>query len=459
MNPIMTHDSESNTDTIVEEIVPDSNVESAAKTAASSTADDFFAAPAKSSPPRRGFWRSFFASLMVVVLGFGGGLAAWYVADEYLGSGSSSGGSDGAVFQPTNRNPTSTSKTTDDSGAMTPREVYAAMAPAVAHIDSRIVKTTTDFFGGQSEEEAEGTGSGFIIDSKGHILTNAHVVQNASEVTVSLGKDNVKVPATVVGEDPSSDMAVLKFDPDAKELDGVELAVAKFGDSEAAQVGDPVMAIGNPFGLDRTLTTGVVSALQRNIPSLNDFSISDVIQTDAAVNPGNSGGPLLNANGEVIGVNSQISTRGGGFDGIAFAVPSATAKRVSQQLIKSGSIEYAWLGVEGGELTSDLVKQLNLKVKKGVYLGSVIDDSPADKAGLEGGRRLQDLVTGETVVEGGDVLTSFDGVKLTSMTQLSGLVDEKRPGDKVKVDFIRNGKSKTTTITLGKRPADIKKEG
>lgn len=404
------------------------------------------------NPRPRGFGSSFAMGFLVVLLGFGGGIAGWYVSEEYLADGSS-GSSDGAVFQPTNDRPAARAATAKgDSALPTPREVYADMSPAVAHIDARIVKTTTNFFGGTDEQEAEGTGSGFIIDDEGHIVTNAHVVEDASEVNVSLGVDNVTVPAEVVGEDPSSDIAVLKFDPDAKELDGVKLAVAPFGDSGALQVGDPVLAIGNPFGLDRTLTTGVVSALQRNIPSLNDFSISDVIQTDAAVNPGNSGGPLLNGQGEVIGVNSQISTRGGGFDGIAFAVPSSTVEKVANQLIKNGAVDYAWLGVEGGELTPELVEQLDLSVDQGVYLGNVVEGSPAAKAGLEGGRRLQDVQTGETIVEGGDVLLTFDGTKLTSMTQLGSLVDARKPGDEVKVEYIRDGKRDSTTITLGERP-------
>lgn len=420
------------------------------------------AAPTAASVPapvaarrRRHPFRGMALGLLIALIGFGGGIGGWFVSDQFL---SDDAQTDGAMFQPSNDSPSSTTEAVSDSDAQTPRTIYKNLSPAVAHIDSRIVKTTTNFFGQESEQKGEGTGSGFIIDDKGHIVTNAHVVADAESVTVSLGVDNVEVPAKLVGADPSSDIAVLKFDPDAKELDGVELTIAKFGDSEAMRVGDPVLAIGNPFGLDRTLTTGVVSALQRNIPALNDFSISDVIQTDAAVNPGNSGGPLLNAQGEVIGVNSQISTQGGGFDGIAFAVPSSTVERVAGKLIKSGSIDYAWLGVEGGELTPELVEQLDLDVDTGVYLGGVADGGPADKAGLKAGRRLQDLATGETTVDGGDVLLKFDGEELTSMTQLGSLVDKMQPGDKVEVEFLRDGKRKTTTVTLGERPATSSKD-
>jgi S1-C subfamily serine protease len=416
------------------------------------------AVPTSASParPRRSASRTLGTGLLVVLLGFGGGVGGWWVGDNVLGDDPSSTASKGATFQPTNDSASSAASRTDpddDSAGRTPQQIYAAMSPAVAHIDSRIVKTTTDFFGQQSEQEGEGTGSGFIIDTKGHIVTNAHVIEDAKSITVSLGKDNVTVPAKVVGQDPSSDVAVLEFDPDAKALDGVELAVATFGDSSKLSVGDPVAAIGNPFGLDRTLTTGVVSALQRNIPALNDFSISDVIQTDAAVNPGNSGGPLFNADGQVIGVNSQISTRGGGFDGIAFAVPSNTVEKVAKQLVKSGSIDYAWLGVQGGELTSDLADQLDVDLDHGVYVGEVTSGGPADKAGLEGGRQLRDVSTGQTVVQGGDILLSFDGEKLTSMSQLSGLVAAKDPGDEVEVEYVRDGKHRKAKITLGERPA------
>lgn len=399
--------------------------------------------------------------LVVLSLGFLGGIGGYFASEEWLADGGADGRGSGAVFQPSNDRATSDEATeasdeeTPDTAFESPREIYRDLSPAVAHIDARIVKETTSFFGLPDEQESSGTGSGFIIDEQGHIVTNAHVVEDAKEVTVSLGVDNVSVPAEVVGEDPSSDIAVLKFDPEAEALEGVELSVAEFGDSEALQVGDPVVAIGNPFGLDRTLTTGVVSALQRNIPALNDFSISDVIQTDAAVNPGNSGGPLLNDDGKVIGVNSQIQSRTGNFAGIAFAVPSSTVERVANQLIEKGEVEYAWLGVEGGELTPDLVEQLDLEPgTTGVYISSVGEGTPADRAGIEGGRRLRDLSTGETTVEGGDVLLRFGGEELTSMTQLSGLVAERKPGDKVQIEYLRDGERKTTTVTLGERPRD-----
>lgn len=425
--------------------------------------------PTDSTNPRGGGGGGFGRALLVVLLGFGGGLAGAATFDAMNDgdvSGSTSGGSNGAVFQPTNDDSSASrsrdSESDDEDGEMlSPREVYQRLSPAVVHIDARVVKTETGFFGLEQERESEGTGSGFLIDDDGHIVTNAHVVAEAEELTVALGTDSVKVPAKLIGSDPSSDIAVIKVDPDAKELDGVELAVAEFGDSAKLQVGDPVIAIGNPFGLDRTLTTGVVSALQREIPSLTDFQISDVIQTDAAVNPGNSGGPLLDGQGRVIGVNSQIQTPNGngGFVGIAFAVPSSRVQAVAKDLIADGEVRYAWLGVAGGEITPELVEEQDLPVDKGVLLGEVTEGSPADKAGLRGGREVRLLGSDDAQIEGGDIILEFDGKQLTTMRELADIVDSKEPGDKVKVVYLRGDDRKTATVTLGERPSELTQDG
>ncbi len=403
-------------------------------------------------------------ALLMVALGFAGGIGGAAAYDQFNDDGSSTSTSTspsrGAVFQPTNDDSSSDTdeQAVENGDALTPREVYTKVSPAVVHIDARVVKTETGFFGLEQEQESEGTGSGFLIDDEGHIVTNAHVVADAAELTVALGTDNkVRVPAKLVGSDPSSDIAVIQIDTDAKELDGVELATVAYGDSAKLQVGDPVIAIGNPFGLDRTLTTGVVSALQREIPSLTDFQISDVIQTDAAVNPGNSGGPLLDSQGRVIGVNSQIQTRSGGFDGIAFAVPSSRVEAVAKDLIKDGEVHYAWLGVAGGEITPELVKEQKLPVDEGVLLGEVSDGSPADKAGLRGGE-VRRNGGDDAPIEGGDIILSFDGEKLTTMRQLADIVDSKEPGDKVKVEYLRGGDRRTTSVTLGERPSEITKD-
>jgi S1-C subfamily serine protease len=414
--------------------------------------------PVSERPARRGFGRSFAAGLMIALLGFGGGIAGYVVADQVDGQddASTSTTASDQSFQPANDTGGAIElDTSTDGEGKTPRAIYKAVSPSVVHITSRATQVDTGFFGIPQEQETEGTGSGFVIDDKGHIVTNAHVVEGAEELTVSFGDEATTVKAKIVGEDKSSDIAVIKVNPDAKALKGVDLTPLTFADSRQLQVGDPVLAIGNPYGLDRTLTTGVVSALQREIPSLNDFTITDVIQTDAAVNPGNSGGPLLDAQGRVIGVNSQIKSQSGSFAGIAFAVPSDRVRSVANKLIKDGKIEYAWLGIAGGEITPELVKELDLPVDEGVLIGTVTDGSPADDIGLQGSREVRDLSTGETSREGGDVVTSLDGVKVTSMRQLAGIVDAHAPGDNLKIEFIHDGKRESKTITLGTRPDEV----
>ncbi|MCW2927694.1 MAG: hypothetical protein JWM86_1662 [Thermoleophilia bacterium] len=412
--------------------------------------------PGKPTPPRRNRGRALMIGLLVAAIGFAGGIAGTFAADELRdepnGSSQATVSPTGAI-QPSNDEEAETKPASDqdDNDSLTPRAIYRNVSPAVVHIDARSTKVSAGFLGIPQEQESTGTGSGFVIDTKGHIVTNAHVIEDAQDLSVSFGQDGAKVKAKLVGEDRSSDIAVIKIDPDADVLEGTELTVAKFGDSTKLQVGDPVIAIGNPFSLDRTLTTGVVSALQREIPSLNDFQISDVIQTDAAVNPGNSGGPLLDARGRVIGVNSQIQTKSGGFDGIAFAVPSERVQSVVEQLIKDGKVEYAWLGLAGGQITPELVKQYDLDVDQGVLVGQVTPGSPADKAGIKGGREVRDLSSGESRTEGGDIITSFDGTKLTSMHELAALVDSHKPGDEVEVEYLHDGKEKSTKIKLGSR--------
>ena len=256
------------------------------------------------------------------------------------------------------------------------------------------------------------TGSGFVIDHAGHILTNAHVVDGAQKIEVTLGNTDSSQPvsARVVGKDPSTDVALLKVDAPSDQLHPLAL-----GDSSQLQVGDPVVAIGNPFGLDRTVTTGIVSALQREIKAPNGFTINNVIQTDAAINPGNSGGPLLDADGRVIGINSQIESAGGGGNvGIGFAVPINTAHEVVQQLLANGKVEHAFLGISGTDVTPQLADVLNLPVKQGALVQSVVSGGPADKAGVKGGDATVSI-GGQRVRAGGDVITAIDGKAVTGM--------------------------------------------
>jgi putative serine protease PepD len=269
-------------------------------------------------------------------------------------------------------------------------------------------------------QENLATGSGFVLDDKGDILTNAHVVASSLDVRVSFS-DHRTVSARVIGKDADTDLAVLAVNP--KE---VKLHPLTLGDSGAVRVGDPTVAIGNPFGLERTLTTGVVSALQRRITAPSGFAIEDVIQTDAAINPGNSGGPLLDAAGRVIGVNSQIASQSGSNSGVGFAVPSDTVKDVVPKLIKSGKIDRAWLGLSSAEKPDS----------PGAVVGTVTNGSPADKSGIRSG----------------DVITAIGGKTVRSPSDLSLDVLTKQPGDEVKVELQRDGKSHTVTVKLGNRP-------
>jgi S1-C subfamily serine protease len=329
-------------------------------------------------------------------------------------------------------------------GALTPREIYKRDAPGVVFITAEVTQAGSPF---APEQRGQSTGSGFVIGKGGSIVTNAHVVAGARTVSVRFGDSKIK-RARVAGLDPSTDLALLLVDPDGLDLQPLEL-----GASQGVQVGDPTVAIGNPFGLDRTLTTGVVSALQREIPSLQPgFSISNVIQTDAAINPGNSGGPLIDALGKVIGVNSQIETGGGGRGnvGIGFAVPIDTAKEVIPQLRKSGGVQRAYLGVST-RTVDDSLDGLNLPSSDGALIETVQDGSPADRAGLRGGTERKE-VGGETVLVGGDIITSVDGKTVRTNDDVTRLIGERRPGDRVRLEIIRDGTRRTVSVKLGRRP-------
>ena len=330
------------------------------------------------------------------------------------------------------------------AGALTPREIYKRDAPGVVFITADVTQQASPFAPAQ---QGESTGSGFVIGKAGSIVTNAHVVEGASSVRVRFG-DGKTARARVAGRDPSTDLALLLVDPDGLDLEPLEL-----GSSKGVQVGDPTVAIGNPFGLDRTLTTGVVSALQRSIPSLQPgFTINNVIQTDAAINPGNSGGPLIDARGKVIGVNSQIETggSGGGNVGIGFAVPIDTAKEVIPQLRRSGSVQRAYLGVGTRTIDASL-EDLNLASADGALVETVEPGSPAARAGLRGGTREEE-VDGTTVRPGGDIVKAVEGKKVRSADDVSELIGARRPGDTVRLDVLRDGTRRTVTVTLGRRP-------
>jgi S1-C subfamily serine protease len=322
--------------------------------------------------------------------------------------------------------------------------IYKAAAPGVVQVTSNVVSEPSPF--GQPQE-GQSLGSGFVIDKAGHILTNFHVVDGAKEVFVNFsGNDRYK--AKVVGTDPSTDLAVLQIDAQSRALTPLPL-----GNSDAIQVGAPVVAIGNPFGLDRTVTAGIVSALQREVRAPNGFTIDKVIQTDAAINPGNSGGPLLDADGKVIGINSQIETGGSGNGnvGIGFAVPINTVREVASEIMKTGKAEHAYLGVSMQTIDDTLAKTARLPAQKGVILTKVLAGTPAAEAGLKGGTRSV-VVDGTTYTVGGDVITKADGHQLESADELREIVTSKDPGDKLSLEVHRDGSTETVTVKLGSQP-------
>ena len=335
----------------------------------------------------------------------------------------------------------------DSSKGLTVHDIYQRDAQGVAFIKSDIVQQTQSVFGFPQQQRSTATGSGFLIDNDGHILTNAHVVEGAKHVDVQLGSGDTQA-AQIVGTDPSSDIALLKVD----NTDGVD--PLPLGDSSKVEVGDPVVAIGNPFALDRTVTSGIVSALQRQIQAPNGFSISDVIQTDAAINPGNSGGPLIDGAGQVIGINSQIESQSGGNEGVGFAVPIKTAADVVSQLEQGGEVHRAYLGISGSDLTPEVAHALNLPVTQGVLVERVLSNGPADDAGVKGATG-EATIAGQTFPVGGDIITKVDGKTVTGMDDVISIVNGHKPGDEITLTVWSAGQQKDVTVKLGDRPANV----
>ncbi|MDQ4047959.1 MAG: trypsin-like peptidase domain-containing protein [Actinomycetota bacterium] len=328
-------------------------------------------------------------------------------------------------------------------------EIYKEEGSGVVFVQARGTSSDSPF-GLPGDRGGTATGSGFVVDEDGTIVTNAHVVEGSQDVAVRFEEDGDAVDAKVVGRDPSSDIALLEVDPDDAELRPIPL-----GDSSKVKVGHPVVAIGNPFGFTRTVTTGIVSALQRQIEAPNGFLIRDVIQTDASINPGNSGGPLLDADGKVIGINSQIATGGSsGSVGIGFAVPVNTAKSLLPQLKKHGEVERAYLGIQMADVDEEIAADLNLPAKEGALIISLVDGGPADDAGLRGGRTS----TGAGIVAGGDLIVKVDGKTVKSSDDVGEAVADDKPGDTVEVEYYRGDERKTAEVKLGKRPSALERE-
>ncbi|MHB1539568.1 MAG: S1C family serine protease [Solirubrobacteraceae bacterium] len=346
-------------------------------------------------------------------------------------------------------------------GGMTAHEIYERDAPAVAFVTSDVekrVESPFNPFGQQESEKGVATGSGILISAEGLILTNWHVVDEAVKVTVKFGEHAAAVEAKVIGHNPSQDLALLKIPASAVG----KIKPLTLGNSNAAEIGESVLAIGNPFDLQRTLTTGIVSALDRQITAPNGFQIDNVIQTDAPINPGNSGGPLLNANGEVIGINSQIETGGSGSNGnigIGFAVPINTAKKELPQLERGGTIATAYLGVITEELSGALAAGLNLPVKEGAMVVKVEPGTPAAKAGIKAGS-LEVRTAEGVILAGGDIIVGIDGKKVNSSRALATDIEAGKPGEKLQMELehpVGNGKyeKKTVEVTLTTRPPSV----
>jgi S1-C subfamily serine protease len=358
---------------------------------------------------------------------------------------------------------------TSGGSTTTPSGVVAARSTAPAaeisreegsNVINQIYKSDGDGVAFIESKESEGvaSGSGIVLDSEGHVLTNNHVVEGASEVTVSLEAEGTAYPATVVGSEPGSDLALLRVEAPAAKLHPLKL-----GDSSTMEVGDPVVAIGNPFDLQRTVTSGIVSALQREIQAPDGTTIDHVIQTDAAINPGNSGGPLINSSGEVIGINSQIETGGSGSEGnvgIGFSIPINTAKAEINRLEEGGSGaaagseaesgEGGFLGVSGASISPELAQALNLPVSAGVLVEEVVEGGPAAEAGLHGASSSAEI-EGTEIGLGGDIITAIDGHPVSGMEELASAVGAMQAGEEVQLTVVRGEAEATVGVTLGER--------
>jgi len=319
--------------------------------------------------------------------------------------------------------------------------IYRQTSPAVANVLTKA--TEYDFW--MDPVPVEGAGSGFVIDNKGYVLTNFHVVQGAQSIEVVLG-DQSRYPAKFIGADQRNDVALLKIEPKGKPLVALPL-----GDSAALQVGQKVLAIGNPFGFQSTLTTGVVSALGRTVQTSQTTFIDEAIQTDAAINRGNSGGPLINTHGEVIGINSAIYTPTGTTAGIGFAIPINTAKRIAHDLITDGRVHQAFLGIDTIPINESFAEALGLPAQEGLLVQRTTRGGPASEAGIRGGDRVAQAGMRRFYV-GGDVITAIDGQKVANSLDVNLILNKKRPGEEVTVTLFRGGKKMDVKAKLSERP-------
>jgi len=316
--------------------------------------------------------------------------------------------------------------------------IYQNVSPAVVEI--KVTEKTTNLLGSYSQQ---GQGSGFLVDSQGHILTNYHVVDQASSVKVIL-EDGKTMEAKVIGTDSADDLALLQVDTSA--VSGI--TPVPLGDSSAVKPGQMAIALGSPYGLDDSITVGVISGLDRTLTNSSGQPMTGLLQTDAAINPGNSGGPLLNSLGEVVGINTAIENPTTGAQGIGFAVPINTAKNALPALLQGQEIKRSWLGISGTAVTSDLAQTLGLSVNQGAYVITVISNSPAEKAGLKGGG----TDSNSNPAAGGDIITAVDGQTVKSVEDLVTYFNTKKAGDNVTLTVVRSGQTMQVTVTLGTWP-------
>jgi S1-C subfamily serine protease len=379
-------------------------------------------------PPRRGGWGGGRIVPFVVVALLGGAAGGGIVAAfDHDGTTTTTASPAATLATPAAAVPATAVAT---GGTKTIEQIYKAAAPGVVQVNQ-----------GNAE------GSGFVLDRQGHVVTNAHVVTNGGPVTVSFSNDD-RVPATVVGFDNSTDVALLKVTAPSSALVPLPL-----GDSSTLQVGDGVVAIGNPFGLDRSATSGIVSALNREITSPNGFGINGVIQTDAAINHGNSGGPLLNLQGQVVGINSQIADSGVDANvGVGFTIPIDTVKQITRDLAASGSISHAYLGVQLAPVDPTIAAEAKLPVSHGAMISGIDGGSPAASAGLRAATRTS-VIDGTTYGIGGDIITAVDGKPVTSPEDVQTAIGALRAGDRIALSVVRADGSKTTiSLTAGLQP-------
>jgi S1-C subfamily serine protease len=368
------------------------------------------------------------------------------------------GGGDTTITEGSSPSSTQPVVVESSGGSFNPAQIYKDVSPGVVTIISVFDSSGNTVLG--SSGSSAGQGSGFVVDKDGDIVTNAHVVTSggrlngggtphaAKQVFVEFGDRN-RVPAQIVGFDADADVALIKVDPS-----GLNLVPVPLSDRSTFAVGEPVAAIGSPFGETQSLSIGVISATNRTVEGLTNFGIDNAIQTDASINPGNSGGPLLDAKGEVIGINEQIASSSGSNSGVGFAIPVTSVRYSLPQLRSGGTVQYAFLGVTSESLYPQLADHLGIDAKSGALITDVVSGSPADKAGLKGS-------TGETTFQlqhvktGGDVVIAVDGNPVFQNNDLSELIALHKPGDTVKLDILRGSQHATVDVTLGSRPADV----